>query len=339
MKYTNQRAFEKHLQEASPQHLASVYMILSKEDFARKAATDHLLNVLLKEEKQRNLSVVTFDAQQVDLDAIVAELNARSFFSKRKVVLVSQAEKLIKSEHEKLDAFFSKPTPATTLVFTAPTVASNTNFFKKVEKAGIVLDIAEEKAWEKEKSLQSWAIHFAANAGKKLDPAAAQFLVKQTSDQALLYQELEKLICYVGTKGEITQRDVSLLCSSTHVENIWQLGEALFKRDTATALRISKGMLDEGTAFLALLRQLRSQFQTDYQVSCILARGGTTQEISQQFPYMRDAILSKHIQTAKTYGKEKFKAGLLAIDETELKAKNSAADEDLLNELLITRLT
>ena len=90
---------------------------------------------------------------------------------------------------------------------------------------------------------------------------------------------------------------------------------------------------------LSLLRQIRSQFQTDYQISCILAEGGGASEIAQNYPYMRGTILDKHIQTAKSYGKHKFKEGILALDETELKIKNSAADDNFLNELLILKLT
>ena len=129
------------------------------------------------------------------------------------------------------------------------------------------------------------------------------------------------------------------MCQSNPSETIWQLGEALFRRDPGAALRISKGLLSEGSPFLGLLRQIRSQFQTEYQISCILADGGTSSDVAQNYPYMKGVILEKHLHTARSYGKEKFKKALLAIDETELSAKSSGADEDLLNERLIYQLT
>lgn len=340
MKYTNLRAFEKHVQEASPNHFACVYLILGKEDFARKTATDILVRALFQGLSHPELAQKVFNAQQTEIQELIAELNTFNFLTPRKVLLVQQVDKWVKADHDLLNPFFAKPLPGTTLVFSGAALAANTLLFKKLEKAGIVLDLPEEKAWEKEKSMQAWVLEQAAKANKKLDAATAQQLIKRVgTDAATLHQELEKLICYVGERPIITAQDTAKLSSSIPSDTIWQLGEALFRRDTPTALRISKGLLAEGTAFLSLLRQIRSQFQTDYQISCILAEGGGAVEIAQHYPYMKGPILDKHIQAAISYGKLKFREGLLALDDTELKVKNSAADEDLLNELLILKLT
>ena len=45
------------------------------------------------------------------------------------------------------------------------------------------------------------------------------------------------------------------------------------------------------------------------------------------------------MQQAKQYGVDAFKQGLLAIDEAELRAKNSSIDENMIIELLMMRLT
>lgn len=339
MKYVNLRAFEKHLHEADPKHLSPVYMILSKDDYTRKAATDALVNSLLKGQKNRELCVKLFYGSQSSTEEIIQELDTLNFFAPQKVIVINQAEKLIK-EHDCFDPFFSQPPSATFLVFTAASIASNTNFFKKVEKAGIILDIPEEKSWEKEKSMQVWVQAIVSDAGKKLSPQAAQYLIKSVGfDQATLRQEIEKLLVYMGERSEIAVQDISKLCTTVNLESVWQLGEAVFKKDTISALRISKGILEEGTPLLSLLRQLRSQFQTEYQVSCILNNGGTSSDIAAQFPYMKGTILERHVQMAQNYGKKKFRQGILAIDDTELKAKNSFAGEETLNEILMIKLT
>jgi DNA polymerase-3 subunit delta len=165
-------------------------------------------------------------------------------------------------------------------------------------------------------------------------------LIKQIgTDPALLYQELEKLICYTDGRKEITSQDIHAICSTVNIETIWQLGDAIFRRDPGTALRISKGLLDDGTAFLGLLRQIRSQFETKFQIASLLANGGSPGDVTHFFPYMKGSILDQHVQAAKNYGLQKLKEGLLKIDEMEIKAKNSLADPDILNEILMTRLT
>jgi len=75
------------------------------------------------------------------------------------------------------------------------------------------------------------------------------------------------------------------------IDTGWQLGDALFRRDALTALKIGKALLMDGTALIALLRQIRSQYQTAFQVATILELGGSSADISKQFPYMRGGIL------------------------------------------------
>lgn len=340
MKYTNLRAFEKHLESAGPGHFADIYMILAKEAFERKAALDTLIKCVLKQEASPDLCLHLFDAEKHPIDEALAELETLAFFAKKRLIAIQNVDKYDKASTSKLEAYFATPNRAACLVLIAPTVNRATNLYKKAEKAGIVLDVPEEKPWEREKSIAEWLRATAAALSKQIDHSTCQILLKQLgTDQTLLHQEMLKLVCYVGERPAITDRDVAAICGSVNSENAWQLGEAIFRRDPATALRISKALLTDGTAVIALLRQIRSQFQTEFQVCSILSQGGTPADIAQEFPYMRGQILERHMQQAQTYGMARFKKGLLQIDDTELQAKNSSADPDFLVEMLIIKLT
>lgn len=339
MKYSNIRAFEKHLESASPHHLSEVYVVISKEDFDRKAACSKITAQVLGAPSIAGQTLCAFDAAEVDERLIWEELQSFSFLAPKKVLIVSNAEKLSKSSQDKLRTYFAKPNKGVCLVLESPAVNRATNFYKDAEKFGVILDVAEEKPWEKEKSSQAWVIEKIASEGKSIDAPTAALLVKQLGvDQSTLFQEIEKLICYVGDRKEVTVNDISAICITISQQSAWQLGEVIFRRDASEALRITKALLQDGTALIALLRQIRSQFLTEYQICCMLAGGKTPQDVAQQYPYMKGMILNKHIQNAQDYGMNRFKAGMLAIDETELMAKNSAGDPDWLAERLIFKL-
>lgn len=315
-------------------------MILAKETFERKAALDGLIKGVLRQEAAPELCLHLFDADKNSVDEVLAELETLAFFAKKRLIVIQNADKFDKASSVKLEAYFSSPNRTVCLVLIAPTVNRATNLYKKAEKVGVILDVAEEKPWEREKSLVDWLRSTAAAIGKQIDQQTCQLLLKQLgTDQTLLHQELQKLACYVGEKPAINEKDVAAICGNVNSENAWQLGEAIFRRDALTALRISKALLMEGTAIIALLRQIRSQFQTEYQICSILTQGGTSADITQEFPYMRGQILDRHIQHARGYGMPYFKKGLLKIDETELQAKSSSADPDFLVEMLIVKLT
>jgi DNA polymerase III subunit delta len=333
VKYTNLRSFEKHLVDASPSHFADLYLILSKDSFQRKQVCDHLISALTLKDIQ------SFDASAEPIGTILEELNSLSFFSKKRVLLIQNLDKAPKNFLEKLETHLVKLNPAISLILSSASLSAVTKLYKRIEKMGIIFEQPEEKPWEKEKSAQEWVLSKAAQESKSMSQQTALFLVKQIgTDPAVLFQEIEKLICYVGERTELTVQDISSICSIAHTESIWQLGEAIFKRDAMMALRISKGLMEDGLAFLALLRQLRSQFETSYQICGILAQGGTSGDVTQQYPYMKGTILERNMQQARSYGLHSFKLGLLKIDETELKAKNSGIDMEILNELLIAHL-
>lgn len=339
MKFNQLKAFEKHLEGASPAHFASLYMILSKDDYNRKIAYDRLIRYLLGEQALNPMSLCVYDDEKVDMDKVLQELGSLGFFSSKRVVVIHHAENLLKAATEKLLSYYANPNPSIYLVLTATAISVVTNFYKKSELLGVILEIPEERPWEKEKTLKTWVEQKVAKYGKQIDPAANQQLIKQMgTDQATLDQEIEKLICYVGGKPLITLQDVYAICLSVNVENVWQLGEAIFHRDPTTALRIALALHQEGTPLIMLLRQIRSQFQTDFQVCTILAQGGSESDVTKQFGYMKGQILDRHIQLAKNYGMQRFRKGMILIDETEWAAKNSSTENSYLIERLITKL-
>lgn len=339
MKYTALKAFEKHLQSAAPNHFSDCYMILGKDDFQRKAAVDMLIKFLQVGQKNAELLLTTFDGENNPIQAVFQELNTLSMFSGKRVIILHQADKLNKAATQLLEDYFQKANRQTYFILTAPSLHHGTNFYKKMEKAGVVLEIAEEKAWEKEKNSIEWIHETLAKEGKKMDGQACQILVKQVGpDQAVLFQELQKLVCYIGDRANITLADVGAIATNCNIESVWQLGESIFKKDVAGSLKISKSLLKEGVQILALIRQMRSQFQTDYQVCCILHNGGGSEEITKSFPYMKGYILDLHLNMARQYGIERFKQGILSLDEAELMAKNSMMDPEFLLEKLIIKL-
>lgn len=340
MKYSNLKAFEKHVDGASPHHFSNLYLIIAPDSFLRKTAVNYLSKALLAKEPQPELCLKYLEGSRSEPDSLSGELDAFSLFSKKQVTVIENAEKLPKSSMKMLENYFSQTNPTTYLIISAESVNRSTNFYKNAEKVGIVLELAEPKPADKEIILLEWANAKVLSAGKQIDAQACQHLVKQSEgDAAFLNMELEKLFCYLGERNKITLQDISAVCATVNLETIWQLGDAIFRRDGAAALRISKALLQSGTAFLALLRQIRNQMQTDFQVCSLLINGQGASEIGKLFPYMKGYILDRHIQAAQSYGINGFRQGMKQIDAYELLAKNSDLDHELLIELLIAKLT
>lgn len=340
MKYDNLNAFEKHVAGAAPDHFSNLYVILGKETFDTESAATILIDALLPEQKNRDLSLRILEGGGVNCSELLTELNSISFLTPKKVFLIHHVDKMKKVVQEEIEKYILKPHRTHYLVFTGTSLHKGSSFYKKAEKAGIVLELPELKVWEKEKRLAEWVGKLAAQERKTISYQTCQLLVKTIGlDQGTLAQEMEKLFCYVGERKEISPQDMAAICSNLHVNTIWELGESIFLCETAKALTIFRTLLNAGEDLLPLLRQIRSQFQTGFQTASMLAVGATAADITQEFPYLKGQILERHLQRTTFYGMDRFRSGLLAIDETELHGKNSQVDESLLADLLIIKLT
>lgn len=340
MKYSNLRAFNKHLKEAAPLHLSSVYMLLGKNEFDRKEATKDLTRSLLSTQHSSEHTLKVFDGERLSINEVMQDLHSITFFAENRVVLINQAEKLTKPSTALLGQYFDNTNPSVFLIISASTINRATSFYKNAEKIGVVLDLVEEKPWEKENTLVQKIVERTREKGKTIDQNTSRYLAKYVgTDQAQLQQEIEKLICYVGGRDVIAEVDVSAICTGMNTENTWQLGEAIFRGEGGKALRIANALLSEREPFFSLVRQVRSQFQSKFQICAILFSGGSSADVQKQFPYMKGQILQKNTELARHYGIDRFRKGMLAIDETEVLAKNSGLSHDLLFERLILKLT
>jgi len=340
VRYDNLRAFQKHLQGSFPNHFSPVYLIVSKNNYERKEAQQSVVKAIIPDPDQTDCESNFFSGASMQMSQLLNELNTISFFCTKRLVVIQEADKLEKEATSFLEGYYERPNPNVYLILSAEAVNKSTNFYKKSEKHGVILDCPEEKSWEKEKSTQRWVTEKVAADGKQIAPQVVQHLLKQLGhEQELIHNELEKLYCYIGERNLITIEDVAAISSSVNVENAWQLGDAIFTFDVNGAMRISKALVAEGSPLLVLIRQLRSQLESKYQICSLMNAGQGSGEVMKQFPYMKGQILNRNIQQAQSYGMSRFKNGLLAIDQVERQAKNSGIDPDLLLELLIVKLT
>lgn len=340
MKYSQWRPFEKHLESAAPSHFSDVYLVISKEEFEKKNAENAILRHLGG--SASSLPSKVLEGESTSPDVLQGELNSFSLFaSGRQIVVLRNIDKLKAASKEVLEAYLANPSRSHYLLLTAESLPSNTNLYKKAEKCGVIFEgLNAEKPWEKEPRLLAWLQEQAALSEKNFEPQAAQALLKQIGlEVGLLHQELEKLICYVGERKAITLSDVNAICLHFPTDTIWQFGEAIFRQQAGTAFQVVRGLLKESHALIPLLRQLRTQFQTGYQVCSLLLSGGSAMDVSSQFPYLKGALLQKQIDLARGFGHHRYKQGLILIDQTEVLAKNSSIDPDLLIDTLIIKLT
>jgi DNA polymerase-3 subunit delta len=122
--------------------------------------------------------------------------------------------------------------------------------------------------------LESWLDKRAQQLGVRLDAEAAQMLAAALgTDLRALANELEKLAVYVGQGGRIAPAEVRLLTASTQQSRVFDLTDALARRDRPRALALLHELLDAGESPLGIVAITASQTRALMQVKALTEQG------------------------------------------------------------------
>jgi DNA polymerase III subunit delta len=264
--------------------------------------------------------------ERIGQDAVMQEIDSSSLLAPKRLLVVEG--KLPAKISQAIDAYCERPMDGVTLV-----VAGG-----EAGKAGLVVEFPKLAPWKVEEALISWLVAEAKGEGKQFDPDAAQQLVRQVgSDKQTLRSELEKLICFVGDRPRIDRAAVVGVGSVSSSETVWRLGDAILERRRPEAFGIWRS-LAHGEGAHAMLAQLRSLWQQGMRICSIIAHGGHPSDVQSAYPYLRGKRLEQRMRLARSYGEERFRNGLIKMQELDLKLKSSSSDPALLVEMLVMEL-
>jgi DNA polymerase-3 subunit delta len=145
--------------------------------------------------------------------------------------------------------------------------------------------------------LARWVRTHVEQADAEIEPRAVQALCSFVGgDLYQLDNEIAKLAAYTDGKRPITREDVQLLTPHARQASIFDMVDALGRRDGKTASRIYHTLLDAGDHPLALLAMIARQFRLLIQVKELAPRLGTPQAIARelkQSPYPIKKVLAQ----------------------------------------------
>ena len=96
----------------------------------------------------------------------------------------------------------------------------------------------------------------------RLEPAAADLVVELVgTDLGRLQAEMNKLIAFAGGEGSIGAADVEAVCSLVAEAVIWDLTDAVVRRDADRAMVVAHRMLETGEATHRLMAMIAWQMR------------------------------------------------------------------------------
>jgi DNA polymerase-3 subunit delta len=237
--------------------LARVYVVHGDDLYLRREATSAIVRAVLGDEADE-LATRRFEGNTAGLADVMDELRTLPFFSKRRLVVIDDADPFVTRNRKELEAYVATPSANGVLVLMVKSWASTTNLAKQVAASGLALDCSSPS----EKDLVPWLVEFAASCGARLETDAARLLLELVGPEAgLLTSEVEKLAVFVGESGKIRRSDVARMVEAGRIETVWKVLDEVTTGRAAEALAHLDTLITSGEHPIKLLAALSGSLQ------------------------------------------------------------------------------
>lgn len=285
--------------------------------------------------KDASVQAARFEAGAHPVGDLIQQLNTRPLFGSFALLFFDGVERLKKEEAEGLLYYLINPSHSSFLVLGASSSKILGEMYQKAKKEMVVLDLSDEKPWERQRRLAEELAEEAKKAGKTVSSEAAAYLFEHVGlDMPGLCQELAKLVCFVGERPLIQKADAEKICVSRVELTSWQLSEKVIWGKES----IGAEKKEDLSFILPFIGGLRYQLQIGLQLAELAQKGASGQEIARLLPQLRPQTLDKYLPIVRQKKAAYFRKGLHALFELEFSAKSASIDLGTLFDRFLAKL-
>jgi DNA polymerase-3 subunit delta len=284
-------------------------------------------------EEARDFNFQVFHAKESSVETVLDSVRTLPVFSPRRLVIIKDADKLSVSDLESLSSYVEDPAPESCLVMVGDKIDRRKKFFQTFQKKGALV----EYKGLYENQIPSFVKEQAAASGYAFtEDAMALFCRRSGTSLQEIDGELQKLFQYLGADKKLVDvADVEAIVSDTRVDSIFDMVNAIGRRNAGEALRLLGRLLDEGIAPLLVLNMLTRHFRQLWMTRELLDEGVGRKDLSKRVgvnPYFIDGLISQ----AKLFNHKQYRRSFELFLATDIALKSTGSNPGaMLEELLL----
>ena len=351
---------EQFLARLAKQPLVPAYLFVGPEGYYRRVCKEALLaRALNAESRMEGLTQV--DLEETKLAAILDDARSLSLFAPERVIWVTSAELALPrrlpaanveedDESEKpvesgLRQYLASPTPGTVLVFECSRydfAGDDRSKLERVQKFYSDIPVTVEFRPLTPESSRYLAQEIAKQHQLRLKGAElAALLEAAAGDANRLAAEIEKLSLFVSPGEAVTMEHLRALVPNASQATIFNLVNALGKRDRAGALRSLDILVREGEYLPLALTFLNTQFR----LALAAKDAGVSSSYQAQTLFTKMGVriwrerAEQVIGTAGAFTRDHLAHAVALIYDTDKKFREGYKDDRIIMERLVLALT
>ena len=305
----------------------NVYLLYGEERYLKRQYTEKLKDALAGSDE---MNVHFYEGKDVPVTEIIDLAETMPFLAERRVIFVSDSG-LFKSGGEQMAQYLEAPNETTFFVFTESEVDKRSKLFKTVSSKGCAVEFTVQD----ENTLKRWIGGLLAKEGLKItESTVLLFLSKTGTDMENIQTELEKLISYCLGKGVVTSEDVETICTTRLQDRIFDMTEAVVRKQTSAALSLYYDLLALKVSPLQILSMLARQYNLMLQAKELKKRGLPDREIASKIG-VPPVVVSKYLSQASKYKSSELRNALERCAQADQDVKTGLMNDKMSVELII----
>ncbi|MEP6746485.1 MAG: DNA polymerase III subunit delta [Bacteroidota bacterium] len=328
---------EKILNDWKKKTFKPVYWLEGEEgyyiDQVMSYAEHHILS-----EAEAGFNLTVFYGKDAAWADVVNACMRYPMFSERQVVLLKEGQQM--RDIDKLENYIANPLAST--VFVVSFKEKKVDGRSKLAK--ILKDKCELLSTKKmfENQLPEWVNNLAESKGYSLSRKALMLIVEHIgNDLSRINNEIEKLAVNLGTRKAITEDDIEKYIGVSKEYNVFELQDALAKKDLARAIRII-GYFESNPKAAPIQLILPAIYNYFAKVFSIFGMNDKSENAVKPMFYNNIFAARQALDTVKNYGYEGVERTILLLHSYNLKSlgvnDTGTADASLLKELAVKML-
>ena len=230
-----------------------LYILKGQDAFLRARAQEMIEKRYIK--GLEDINITRYGEENYNIEAILTDMTAMPMMSDFRVVVIKDVNVKTQADIEAIHKVLQKNISSNILIVSD---GIESNWYKTLASLGEIVDcdVLDEGM------LQKITLKYFQDNGVDISLEALQKLVKYCSgDLGRINNEVNKLCNYVGQGGMVNTGVVDQLVTKDVEYNIFELSNAVSKKDGATALGIVKYLLNQKESAQVLLMMILSNFR------------------------------------------------------------------------------
>jgi DNA polymerase-3 subunit delta len=237
-------------------NLLPIYYLFG-EDFFLLQSTLKTIEIAASSFITSDFDKETFYGDSKSLGDALEFASAFPFGSEKKLIIFRQFEKV--KDKKLLKDYAESPIDFTILVILHDGQISSLDSepYKTLSKNNFIFEAKELKG----KNLLKWIIRHIESQNKTISEENAQLLIDISGEnRGMLEGQLEKIITFMNSENEITFKHINELSTRLKQYTIFDLQNAIGKKEKDRALEIGYNLLDNGIELIFIVAMLTRYF-------------------------------------------------------------------------------